>query len=203
MAVKRILRHLKGTMDFGLWYPKGENFTLTTYTDADCTSRGALFLGNWLVSYLSKKYLSISLSTLEAKCIVGPSCCTKIICMKQSLQDIKVEYKQLIFILCGNTNAISIFKNPMMHSKTKHVPIKYHFLRERVNVNTVKLEYVTTKEQMAYMFTKPLHRDTFEYLLRNMGFIPNSQWRVQPKDVGSLVEPKAHGESAYDCMLQK
>jgi hypothetical protein len=73
--VKRIFRYLKGTLDFGLWYPTGKNFTLTTYTDADwagsvddrkSTSGGAFFLGNNLVSWLSKKQSSISLSTTEA-----------------------------------------------------------------------------------------------------------------------------------------
>jgi hypothetical protein len=140
VAVKRILRYLKGTMDFGLWYPKGEDFTLTTYTDADwagsvddrkSTSGGAFFLGNCLVSWLSKKQSSISLSTTEAKYIATTSCCTQILWMKQALQDIKVEYNHPISILCDNTSAISISKNPVMHSKTKHIPIKYHFLRNK------------------------------------------------------------------------
>jgi hypothetical protein len=61
-----------------------------------------------------------------------------------------------------------------MHSKTKHIPIKYHFLREQVNDKIVKLEYVPTKEQIADIFTKPLPRDTFEYLIKKMGVIPIS-----------------------------
>jgi hypothetical protein len=94
--------------------------------------------------------------------------------MKQALQDIKVEYKQPIYILCDNTSAISISKNPVMHSKTINIPIKYHFLREHVNDKSVKLDYVPTKEQIADMFTKPLPRDTCEYLRWNMGVIPIS-----------------------------
>jgi hypothetical protein len=95
--------------------------------------------------------------------------------MKQALQDIKVECKQPISILCENTNAISISNNLVMHSKTKHIPIKYHFLREQVNDKTIKLEYVPTKEKISDMFTKPLPRDTFEYLTQKMGVIPISQ----------------------------
>jgi hypothetical protein len=63
----------------------------------------------------------------------------------------------------------------MMHSKTKHIPIKHHFLREQINDKIVKLEYVPTKEQITNIFTKSLPRNTFEYLRHKMGFIPISQ----------------------------
>ena len=72
-------------------------------------------------------------------------------------------------MLCDNTSAISISKNLVMHSKTKHIPIKYHFLREQVNDKNVKLEYVPTKEQIADMFTKPFPKDAFEYLRQRLG----------------------------------
>jgi hypothetical protein len=70
------------------------------------------------------------LSTIEAEYIAEASSCTQIIWMKQTLQDIKIEYKKPISILCENNNAIIISKNPEMHSKKKHIPINYHFLRE-------------------------------------------------------------------------
>ena len=123
-------------MDFGLWYPKGDHFTLTSYIDVDCegsvddrkrTSGGAFLLGSCLVSWLRKKQSSISLSTSEVEYIATTSWCTQIIWMKKSLRDIKLEYKQPISILCDNTNAISISKNLVMHSNTKHIPIKYIF----------------------------------------------------------------------------
>jgi hypothetical protein len=66
--------------------------------------------------------------------------------MKQTLKDIKVEYDQTISILCDNTSAINISNNLVMLSKTKHIPIKYHFLREQVTYQNVKLEYIITKE---------------------------------------------------------
>ena len=68
-----------------------------------------------------------------------------------------------ISTLCDNTSAISISKNHVIHLKTKHIPIKYHFLREKVN-QVVKLDYVATKGQVACILPKPLLRDTFEYL---------------------------------------
>ena len=76
--------------------------------------------------------------------------------MKQMLPDIHVTYDDLIPILCDNISAIIISKNPVMHSKTKHIPIKFHFLRERVLNNIIKLEYVGTQNQIADIFTKPL-----------------------------------------------
>ena len=173
MAVKRIFRYVKGPMDFGLWYPKGNDLTLIAYLDADwagcvddrkSTSGTAFFLGGCLVSWSSKKQSSVSLSTAEAEYIAAAACCTQILWMKQTLQYIHVTCNEPIPILCDNTSAISISKNPVMHSKTKHIPIKFHFLREQVTDKNIKLEYIGTKEQVADIFTKPLPRETFEYL---------------------------------------
>ena len=91
--------------------------------------------------------------------------------MKQTLEDFKVKHDLPISILCDNTSAINISKNPVMHSKTKHIPIKYHFLREKVQEQQVKLEYVTTQEQIADIFTKPLTKANFEYLREKLGVI--------------------------------
>jgi hypothetical protein len=91
--------------------------------------------------------------------------------MKQTLRDIKVEYDHPISILCDNTSAINISKNHVMHSRTKHIPIKYHFLREQVAEHNVKLEYIATKEHIVDIFTKPLPKETFEYLRQQLGVI--------------------------------
>ena len=91
--------------------------------------------------------------------------------MKQILEDLQVKYDDPIVIHCDSTNAINISKKPIMHSKTKHIPIKYHFMREKVSQKVVKLEYVNTKEQVADIFTKPLPRDSFSYLQQKVGVI--------------------------------
>jgi bifunctional DNase/RNase len=95
--------------------------------------------------------------------------------MKQTLKDIQVEYDEPIPIYCGNTSAISITKNPMIHTKMKHIPIKYHFLQEQVAKNNIKVEYVVTKEQVADIFTKPLPRESFEYLRQKLRFISTAK----------------------------
>jgi hypothetical protein len=84
--------------------------------------------------------------------------------MKQTLTDIQFEYDERIPIYSDNTSAINISKNSVIHSKTKHIPIKYHFLREEVAEKNIRVEYVGTKVQVEKIFTKPLPREAFEYL---------------------------------------
>jgi bifunctional DNase/RNase len=81
--------------------------------------------------------------------------------MKQTLTDIQVEYDEPIPIYCDNISAINISKNSVMNSKTKHIPIKYHFLQEQVAEKNIRVEYVGTKEQVKNIFTKPLPREAF------------------------------------------
>jgi len=84
--------------------------------------------------------------------------------MKQTLQDMKVTYDGPIPIICENKSFISISKNIILHSKNKHIPIKYHFLREHVVDQVVRLEYISTKEQVVDIFTNPLAREPFKHL---------------------------------------
>ena len=182
-AVKRIFKYIQVTQNYGLWYPRDIDLTLHAYTDADwagsmydrkSTSGGGFFMGSRLVSWFSKKQSSIALSTAEAEYVVVASCCTKLLWMMKTLQDIQITCTPPISILCDHTSAINISKNPIMHSKTKHIPIKYHFLREQVLEQNVKLEYVPSKEQVADIFTKPLPRETFEYLRQKLGVVDAS-----------------------------
>jgi hypothetical protein len=139
--VKRIFRYLKETMNYGLWYPRNQILQLTSYLDANwenyvderkSTSGGEFFLGNSLVAWISKKQGSISLSTTEAEYIAATTCCTQVLWMIQTLTDLEVKYTAPIPIHCDNTSTISVSKNPVLHSKKKHIPIKYHFLREKI-----------------------------------------------------------------------
>ena len=96
------------------------------------TSGAVFYLGECLVSWLSKKQSSVYLSTFDIEYIAATTCCTQVLWMKQTLRDIQVEYDEPISIYCDNTSTMSISKNPVMHSKMKNIPIKYHFLWEQV-----------------------------------------------------------------------
>eukprot|EP00253_Pinus_taeda_P025725 PITA_25725 len=179
-AVKRIFKYLQGTQNFGLWYSKDTDLTLDGYTNAgwvgsvddkNSTSGGAFFMGSRLASWFSKKQSSIALSITEVEYVAVVSCCTQLLWMMQTFQDIQITCTPPISILCDNTSVISISNNPVMHSKTKHIPSKYHFLQEQVLEQKVKLEYVPSKEQFVDIFTKPLRRETFEYIKQKLGVV--------------------------------
>jgi hypothetical protein len=165
LAIKRIFRYLKGAMKYGIWYPRNQNFQLSVYLDVDwanCmderkrTSGGAFFLGDSLIAWLSKKQGSISLSTTKIEYIAATTCCTQLLWMIQTLANLGVKYNVSIPILCDNTSAISVSKNLVFHSKTKHIPIKYHLLREQVTKIVVSLWYIPSKDQIVDIFTKLL-----------------------------------------------
>lgn len=90
------------------------------------------------------------------------------------LKDIGIKFIEPIVIHCDNTSTISMSKNLVVHSKKKHIEIKYHVVREKVVVKEVRLEYISTKEQIANIFTKPFPKDTFEYLRGKLGVMPQA-----------------------------
>ena len=128
-----------------------------------------------LVAWISKKQGSMYLSTTKYENIAASTCCTQIIWMIQTLTDLEVKYVDPIPLHCDNTNAISMSENPVIHSKTKHIPIKYHFLRELVKNIVVQFNFIPSSEQTIDIFTKPLPKTQFEYLRRKSGIISYSK----------------------------
>jgi hypothetical protein len=163
--VKKIFRYLKGTIDLGLWYPRKDSFTLKAYSNVDwvgsvddrkSTSGGAFFLGESLVAWIRNKHSSISLSSTEVEYIAATQSCTQVEWMKQTLRDIKMVFEEPTIIHYDNTSVISLSKNLFQQSKSKNIPIKYHYLRDQAENKNIKLEYVPTQEHVADIFTKPL-----------------------------------------------
>ena len=178
-AVKRIMRYLLGTINLGLWYPKNSTCNLIGYSDSDfagsktdrkSTSGTCQFIGSALVSWHSKKQNSVALSTAEAEYISAGSCCAQILWMKQQLSDYGIILDR-IPIKCDNTSAINLSKNPVQHSRTKHIEIRHHFLRDHVLKGDCVLEFVDTKNQLADIFTKPLPKETFFSIRRELGLL--------------------------------
>ena len=168
-----------GTINLGLWYSKNSTCNLKGYSDSDfagCkTDRKSIsgtchFIGSTLVSWHSKKQNNVVLSTAEAEYISAGNCCTQILWMKQQLFD----YGIIIYhipIRCDNISAINLSKNPVLHSRTKHIEIRHHFLRDHVQKRDCVLEFVDTKNQLADIFTKPLPKETFFTIRRELGLL--------------------------------
>lgn len=178
-AVKRIFRYINGTKDFGLWYPRGDNFDLVGYSDADfagykvdrkSTSGSCQFLGSSLVSWHSRKQNSVALSTAEAEYIAAAACCSQLLWMAQQLRDLGFDFKS-VPIKCDNTSAISIAKNPVQHSRTKHIEVRYHFLRDNVEKGKIDISFISTDYQLADIFTKPLCADRFNFIRMELGML--------------------------------
>ena len=128
------------------------------------------FLGHSLVSWHSKKQNSVALSKAEVEYIAADLCCAQILWMKQTLSDFNLIF-EYVPIKCDNTSAINISKNPVQHSRTKHIEIRHHFLRDHAQKGDITLEFVSTKDQLADIFTKPLSEEQFVDIRRQLGVI--------------------------------
>jgi hypothetical protein len=178
-AVKRIMRYLVYTPKFGLWYPKGSTFDLIGYSDAEYVGckidrksiLGACqFMGRSLVSLASKKQNLVALSTAEAEYIAAGHCCAQLLWMRQTLSDYGYKLSK-VSLLCDNESAIHMADNPVEHSRTKRIDIRYHLLRDDQQKGDIKIAYVNTHNQLADIFTKPLDEKTFSKLRNELNIL--------------------------------
>ncbi|WVZ89112.1 LOW QUALITY PROTEIN: hypothetical protein U9M48_035564 [Paspalum notatum var. saurae] len=152
-AVKSIFRYLKFTPMLGLWYSSGSSLSLRGFSDTDhagylidrkSTSGTCQLLGTSLVSWSSRKQASL-------------------LWMKATLSDFGLRFGR-IPLLVDATSAISVAKNPVLHSRTKHIEVRFHFLRDHYEKGDIDLVHVVTQNQLADIFTKPLEFSTFVHL---------------------------------------
>ncbi|GKB24189.1 retrovirus-related pol polyprotein from transposon TNT 1-94, partial [Tanacetum coccineum] len=176
-ALKRVFRYLRGTINWELWYLKDIAMALTTYADADhagcqdtqrSTLGSAQFLGDKLVSWSSKKQKSTAISTIEAEYIAMSGCCAQILWMRSQLTNYTFAFNK-IPLYCDNRSAIALCCNNIQHSRSNHIDIRHHFIREQVKKGVVELYFVTTDYQLADIFTKALPKERFEFLLPRLG----------------------------------
>nr|GEZ79833.1 retrovirus-related Pol polyprotein from transposon TNT 1-94 [Tanacetum cinerariifolium] len=128
------------------------------------TSGSAQFLGDKLVSWSSKKQQTTVISTTEAEYIAMSGCCAQILWIRSQLTDYGFDFNK-IPLYCDNRSAIALCCNNVQHSRSKHIDIRHHFIREQVERGVVELYFVSRDYQLADIFTKALPRQRFEFIL--------------------------------------
>jgi hypothetical protein len=173
-AVKRILCYLKGRPNLGLWYPYEDDFSLIAFSDSDyggcnadkkSTTGGCQFLGSRLVSWQCKKQATVSVSSAEAEYIAAASCCSQVLWIQHQLRD----YGLILIntpIHIDNSAAVCIIRNPVQHTKTKHIDIRFHFIRDCYEKHLINLIQIETLKQNADILTKAFPKSRFEELIK-------------------------------------
>ncbi|GJW08041.1 retrovirus-related pol polyprotein from transposon TNT 1-94 [Tanacetum coccineum] len=191
LTVKRIFQYLRGTIDMGLWYSKDSCITLTAYADTDhvgcqdtrqSTSESAQFLGDKLVSWSSNKQKSTAIYSIEAKYIALSGCYAQILCMRSQLINYRLKFNK-IPLYFNNKSAIALCCKNVQHSRSKHIDVRYHFIKKQVENGVVELYFVRTEYQLADIFTKALPRERFNFLVEKL-----SMKSMSPKMLKSLAE---------------
>ena len=148
LLAKRILRYLKCTIDFGVFYKKGGNEELIAYTNSDydrdldnrkSTSGYVFMLSSGAMSWSSKKQLVVSLSTTEPEFLVATSCAYQAIWLRRILEGLSHAQHDSTTIYCDNNSTIKLSKNPVMHGHCKHIDVHFHFLRELTKDGIVEM----------------------------------------------------------------
>jgi transposase InsO family protein len=178
VAAKHVMRYLKGTIDYGLIYDGDHDFTLSGYTDADWagsvsnrenTSGCCFNLGLAMISWQSSS--SIALSTAEAEYIAACSVSCEAIWLRKLLTGLFDLEMRATVILCDNQSCIEMTTNPVFHDRSKHMEIRYHYIRDMVQRGALKLQCISKDEQVADVLTKPLSCVKFEYFRDKLGIV--------------------------------
>nr|GEU96855.1 retrovirus-related Pol polyprotein from transposon TNT 1-94 [Tanacetum cinerariifolium] len=161
-ALKWVFQYLKGTINWGLWYPKDTAIALTAYADADyagcqdtrrSTSGSAQILEDKFISWSSKKQKSTAISTTESEYIAMSGCCVQILWMRSQQTDYGFSFNK-IPLYYDNRSAIALCCNNVQYSRYMHIDIRHHFIREQVDNGVFKLYFVTTDNHLANIFTR-------------------------------------------------
>ncbi|PKU59946.1 Retrovirus-related Pol polyprotein from transposon TNT 1-94 [Dendrobium catenatum] len=170
--LKRLLRYIQGTRNFGIPIQKSD-LTLSTFSDADwasdpitrkSTSGYCTYLGSTLVSWTVKKQTTVSRSSTESEYRALASAVADTIWLKRLLSDFGIAHNNPVALHCDNTSAIALATNPVYHARTKHIEIDHRFVRENIQNQHLQLIPIKTEDQVADIFTKPLSTPRFKKL---------------------------------------
>ncbi|GKB76453.1 retrovirus-related pol polyprotein from transposon TNT 1-94 [Tanacetum coccineum] len=161
-VVKRIFRYLKGKPKLGLWYPRVSSFDLEAYSDSDyaranldrkSTTGGCQFLSRRLISWQCKKQTIIATSITEAEYVAAANCCRQVLWIQNQMLDYGFNFMNTK-IYIDNESTICIVKNPVFHSKTKHIEIRHHFIKDAYEKKLIKVLKIHTNDNVADLLTK-------------------------------------------------
>ena len=179
-AVKRIFAYLKGTSNYGLCFGETKLKKLIGFTDSDyagdlttrrSTSGFVFLLNGGPVAWSSRRQTCVALSTTEAEYMAACEAAKEAVWMRRFLNEIKEEPTGPISVYCDNQSAIKLVHNPEFHQRTKHVDVKFHFIRDQQEKGDIDVSYVETENQLADIFTKPLPEPRFVKLRREINVI--------------------------------
>ncbi|GJW43768.1 hypothetical protein Tco_0072567 [Tanacetum coccineum] len=179
LLVKVIFKYLKGKPNLGLWYPRESPFDLEAFSDSDyggsnldrkSTTGGCQFLGQRLISWQCKKQTIVATSTTEAEYVAAANCCGQVLWVQNQLLDYGFNFMNTK-IHIDNESTICIVKNPVYHSKTKHIEIRHHFIRDCYEKKLISVEKIHTDLNVADLLTKPFDGPRFNYLVVSIGMI--------------------------------
>ncbi|GJW26581.1 putative ribonuclease H-like domain-containing protein [Tanacetum coccineum] len=178
-AVKRIFRYLKHQPKLGLWYPRDSPFELEAYSDSDyggasldrkSTTGGCQFLGRRLISWQCKKQTIVANSTTEAEYVAAANCCGQVLWIQNQMMDYGFNFMNTK-IHIDNESTISVIKNPVAHSRTKHIEIRFHFIRDCYKKRLIEVIKIHTDHNVADLLTKGFDVTRFNFLVVSIGLL--------------------------------
>jgi histone deacetylase 1/2 len=182
-AVKRILRYIKGTLDTGLRIRRSPSTGISVFTDADragcvddrrSTGGFAIFVGPNLISWSSKKQPTVSRSSTEAEYKALANGAAEAIWVESLLRELGVSQQRIPILWCDNLGATYLTANPVFHARTKHTEIDFHFVRERVASGALQVRFISTRDQLADVFTKLATRQMLDRVRSNLNLVSRS-----------------------------
>ena len=171
-AVKRILRYLQATTTYGLHITRDSPLSLHGFTNADwagsiddrkSTGGYLVYLGSTPISWKSGKQRTVARSSTEAEYKALADGTAEILWIRSLLTELRIPSSTVTTLWCDNLGATFLSTNPVFHARTKHAEIDYHFVRDRVTKQEIQVRFISSKDQLVDVLTKPLPAVSFAY----------------------------------------